>query len=84
MRENFDYVTMDNYSADMAELSQTAVNAIEYLVKERDDLKRLVWSLVKAAGGKVEVYDDLLWRPRERKLTTWRSDANMSYVYLAE
>jgi hypothetical protein len=60
MRESWDFVTMDTYSADMAELSRTAAGVTETLARENRALKALVWELVRQAGGKVMVSDHAL------------------------
>lgn len=69
MRENWDYVTMDAYSADMAELSGTAAAAIEKLTKENTDARRLIAMLVIAAGGKINLPQEWYFDPR-RDITT--------------
>lgn len=55
MRENFDFVTFDNYSADMAELSAMASVAIHSKATEVKALQRMVWMLVQANGGRVVI-----------------------------
>lgn len=86
MRENWDYVSMDTYSADMAELAGTASNALTYLQRENLDLKRLIWHLVHAAGGTLSVCERDLARHEDshHELTQWRNDADMSLTFEAK
>jgi hypothetical protein len=51
MRENFDYVTFDNYSHDIEEISERARAAIRLLKQERDDARSLLFAAVAATGG---------------------------------
>lgn len=50
MKEDFDYVTMNNYSKDMEDLTNISANITASLIKERDELKACIAFLVKAAG----------------------------------
>lgn len=59
-RENFDYVTMDTYSGDMAELSGQAKAVIMSQLAEVKHLRRLVWMLVVASGGTVKIHRSTL------------------------
>lgn len=60
MRENFDFVTMDTYSADMADLTSMAAAAINSTKSEVKSLQRLVWLLVQANGGSVKIQRHVL------------------------
>ncbi len=83
MRENFDYVTMENYSADMAENTQRAIGIIAGLKRRAEDAERLIAHLVLAAGGKIEIHDQQLYSLEQVDLTVWRNDADMSRVWQA-
>lgn len=55
MRKDFDYVLMDDYSKDMADLRVTAVNCIDKLKLENERLQELLQRVIIAAGGEVRV-----------------------------
>jgi hypothetical protein len=57
MRENFDYVTMDNYAKDMAESASHAAGIIHELKNRKRDAERLLIAAVLAAGGKITVHN---------------------------
>lgn len=69
-RENFDFVSMDTYKADMDDLGQQGAGIIERLVREKKELERTIWLLVNAAGGRVNIYDGdvIKYDPRHCKL----------------
>ena len=54
MKENFDFVSMDNYSADMDDLGKRSAAAIRLLRKERDQARQMVAAIV-ATVGKVSI-----------------------------
>jgi len=83
MRENFDYVTMDTYSADMAESTQRALSVIESLKRRTEAAENLVAMLVLAAGGKIEIHDYDLYDQKPIHLETWRNAADMSFIWEA-
>lgn len=62
MRQNWDFVSMEDYQSDMLESSETAVAVINMLRKERDQWKLLAAALVLSAGGKVGVSEYLTQR----------------------
>lgn len=55
MREDFDFVMMENYQADIAEVSDRARSVVEMLRRENADLLRTIWLLVDAVGGKIDI-----------------------------
>lgn len=55
MDENFDFVTMENYASDMADLSNTAGNAISKLQRDKDEMLKVIVALVESSGGKIAV-----------------------------
>jgi hypothetical protein len=83
MRENWDYVTMDTYSADMAELSRTAAGVTEVLARENSALKALVWELVRQAGGRVMVPDHALMPDPKHVLDASFDMGHDARVYVA-
>ena len=46
----FDPVSFEDYSADMMELSETAKQIIRRLRRERDDLEKMVYLILKETG----------------------------------
>lgn len=66
-REHFDYVTMATYTADMAEASSHAAGIISKLKRENDQLEMMIWLLIRAAGGKIELYEGDIARFDKRK-----------------
>jgi hypothetical protein len=84
MRENFDYVTMLTYSADMAEHTQRAVEIIESLKRRTETAEKLVARLVLAAGGEIEIYDLDLQSLNPIELTIHRNESDMSFIWKAE
>ena len=82
MHENWDFVSMKTYSADMAESTDRAVAIITQLRKEVDQAKRTLAEVVLAAGGRVEVSSYNLCDPRrDTELTIWRNDADMTIMF---
>lgn len=81
MRENFDFVSMANYKADMDELGDRAAAVSQIQAEEIRNLKRLVWAMAKAAGGRVRVYDGILndWRT-DAELTFSRCEADSTFI----
>ncbi|MFB6449234.1 hypothetical protein [Bradyrhizobium tunisiense] len=79
MRENFDYVTMPNYVADMKESTDRAVSVIDHMKKRAEKAEMMLALAVLAAGGKVEIPSEWL---RDSKFTieTQRNDADMTYI----
>ena len=53
MRENFDYVTMDTYAADMAESSSHAAGIIDMMKEKQRNAERGLIAAVLAAGGRI-------------------------------
>lgn len=85
MRENWDYVTMDTYAANMAAHTRHAVGAIEHWRKRAEQAERALSEVVLAAGGKVRVWDGLLKDPRRKiDITMWFSPADSTVVFAAE
>lgn len=84
MRENFDYVTMDTYSSDMADHTRHAVGIIEVLKRRSEDAEKLIAQLVLAAGGKIKIHDQDLYSPSAIELTTYRNMADMSFILEAQ
>lgn len=79
MREDVDYVTFGNYSADMDELSQRSAAIIRQLRRERDEAKRLMLCVLRAAGGDVRFPSQWLQDgPPEGELIQDRYDDDMT------
>jgi len=61
MERDRDYVTFSDYEKDTTELAQQAANVANTLKDEIHDLRRTIWLLVNAAGGKITIqYNDLI------------------------
>lgn len=71
MREDFDFVTIENYQHDMAEQSALAANIVTFQQRKIKDLERTVWCLVKAAGGRVEIDRGISRTLPEKMGLTW-------------
>lgn len=85
MRRDLDYVSMDDYRADMAEVSARGVAIIEEQRREIEALKATIWCLVMGAGGRIEVHDFLrMDLPAHMRLTWFDRAYEMDRVYLAE
>jgi hypothetical protein len=54
-RENFDFVSMETYAADMADLSRTAGDAVAKLRRDKDEMLKTIAALVEASGGSIAV-----------------------------
>ena len=94
MRKDFDYVTMEDYSRDTAELATQAGNALraqrgELEAKERErvrlerNAKKIIAELVIAAGGELTIpmpnfYSDNF------ELEIWRNEAMNEIRYRAK
>lgn len=55
MREDFDYVTMENYENDMAEARRLATAGMAKLRDDIEDHKRALAWVLRAAGGSISV-----------------------------
>jgi len=85
MRKDWDFVSMEDYSADMAQQSALARGIIESQRREIEELKRTVWHVVHAAGGRVEVASwDLRFRDKDCELITYQNAEKMSHVFIAK
>lgn len=80
-QKDFDFVTIDNYCADMDDLGQTAARAVELLKRKNDQQRLLIAALVKAAGGRIEVYQGDLQRIHELELIEEYSERDMTHTF---
>jgi hypothetical protein len=82
-RENFDFVSMENYSADMADLSNVAGNAIAKLRRDKDEMLKVIAALVEASGGKIAVPLHILARMdfNNTELIIEENDCRMERVF---
>lgn len=55
MKRDYDFVTMDDYKKDTAELTQQASGIIAQLKQEMIQRDRVIRALIKVAGGRVAV-----------------------------
>ena|SRR3990167_10279792 len=63
LRENFDYVSFENYRSDMDELAALGGAAAEELKRQLKASQMLVAALVKGAGGRIDVNDEDMYMP---------------------
>lgn len=59
MSENFDFVNMTDYQADMRETAEQAAHVIGEIKKDRDFWKAAFWAAVKASGGRIRIPIDV-------------------------
>lgn len=81
MKKDFDFVSMDDYSKDMAALSASSAAIITALKKERDDANRMLAHII-AEVGEVRIYEGVLHEPApmiRRELEM----CSMEYVFRA-
>lgn len=85
VRENWDFVTFKNYSADMAEATQRSMAIIAGLRKRAEMAERLLAEVVLASGGSVKVREEHLHDPRRMvDLTTWINQADRTIEFTAK
>lgn len=83
MRRDWDFVEIGDYRHDMEELGRQSAGVIATIRKERDDLQRLVFALVKAAGGSLSVPEHELapWHKPDGELITERCDYDKTFRF---
>lgn len=84
MRQNFDYVTMTDYRADMVESADHAIAAIELVKQKEKDAKRALVAAVLSAGGKLTIHSGALMDAEFATLTIWRNEADDTIILQAE
>lgn len=75
MRENWDFVSMENYTADMKESADQAVSVIEAVERRRRDSERGLIAAVIAAGGKLTIQGNQLIHAARATLRIERNEA---------
>lgn len=83
MRQNWDYVSMADYQADMKETAANAVRVIEAM-KERAVHAEKLLARVLLAAGKVSISDFDLHDERPIEMITWRNEADRAFVFDAK
>lgn len=84
-RRDHDVVAFTDYANDMQEQSDRVLAMHQHYQREIRDLKATLWSLVIAAGGKIEVHDlDRLRTEDEAAWTVEKSEYRMSTVFSAK
>lgn len=84
MRQDFDYVTMDDYASDMREQSELAAGIIDKQRREIRDLKMMFAAMVMAAGGKISIPRGYLLDMGRIELTVWEDLANNTRTFTAK
>lgn len=84
MRQNFDYVTMDDYASDMREQSELAAGIIDTQRREIRDLKTMFAAAVMAAGGKISIPQGYLIDISRIELTAWKCLDNDTRTFTAK
>lgn len=83
MKQNFDYVTMDDYASDMREQSELAAAVISNLRREIRDTKAFFVAAVMAAGGRISIPRGYLLDIDHFELTAWEDRENNCRVFTA-
>jgi len=81
MKENFDFVSMENYKKDTAELVQASNTISTQLRMELENCKRMLHAIVHAAG-KIEVPMKLLVDRDDLRITYFRDEKNDTMIFL--
>lgn len=77
VRQNFDFVSMEDYSKDTRELADQASGVIAQQAKRIRDLEHLIWAAAMSAGGRTTVWRGLLAeRPEDGDLAYWICEAD--------
>ncbi len=84
MREDWDYVTFENYAKDMDEATERTVAVTLSLNRKIRELERTVWALVMAAGGEIRVRDDYLFIHEVGEVRRAASVNDMTVRFTAE
>jgi hypothetical protein len=72
VRENWDFVSMDNYAKDTKELADQAAGIIGQQAKRIRELEHMIWAAAMTAGGRIKVWRGLLAeRPGDGDLAYW-------------
>lgn len=74
MRENFDFVTMDTYDADMKALSNHAASLAHYQQQRIRELEAVIVSFADANGGTIRIPYTNLRSLRDRHVTVERDE----------
>lgn len=82
-REDWDFVSFDNYSSDMKQLSDQSASIIEQLRRERDEAQHMVGVLVYSAGGQIEVERKARFYAHRIELTVMQNDYNDTQTFKA-
>lgn len=84
MKQDWDFVSLSDYRADMDELAESAAATVAEMRRQRDEARMMLAAVVEAAGGHVEVHDAILHRIAELRLTQFRDDRSMSITLKTE
>lgn len=84
MKQNFGYVTMDDYASDMREQSELAAAVISNLRREIRDTKAVFVAAVMAAGGRISIPHGYLFDIDRFELTAWEDRENNCRVFTAK
>lgn len=83
MRQDFDFVTMDNYRANMAENTERAVAVIEEMKRKKRDVERVLVAAVLSNGGRLVIHESDLARVVGAHLNVSRHDDDRTIVLTA-
>lgn len=83
MRRDFDYVTMEDYSRDMAAHSSHAAGIIDELKRQKRDAERRMIAVVLAVGGAVSVSHADIMDADRALVRIERDDANDKFILTA-
>lgn len=78
MKEDWDFVTFDNYSKDMDGLAETARAVINKLMEEKKEILRMLHAVVAEVGTVIVPQDIFIGDPVP--FTVERDDCNLAYI----
>jgi hypothetical protein len=83
LRQDWDFVTIADYQADMRETAEQAAGIISSLKESSDGYKRALAAAVLAAGGEVTVPENHLNGLQEVTLEVWRNPSDDTLTFKA-
>lgn len=81
MREDFDFVSMQNYQSDMDELARQAAAVVQHMQREIREKDAIIWAMVRASGGKATIQRlDLVYgKPKQGKIESNIADDSITF-----
>lgn len=66
-RRDFDVVAFTDYAADMKEQSDRVLGLHQHYQQQIKQRDRLIWALIKSAGGKIVISKDAEWHMADKQ-----------------